>query len=171
MSDDPENLAADSEPLWAGWYAGPRRADGGPNRRLQLTREGQYVTLSVEELARVAERSPAVGSTSDGFHTFDELYEHRTVLLALLVDQLRRNHWMTVWKALQHADGTMFPGYFIVGVNTAQGDATYHCKREFWTLFDNVPELEFAPEFDGHTPADTINRLCMAVLGRPVEYP
>lgn len=110
------------------------------------------------------------GSTSDGFHTFDELYHHRTLLFAFLLREWSRADGVTRgWKSLQHADGTMFDGFFIVGVTTDLGDATYHCKREYWDLFSHVPELEYAPPFDGHTPDQTLIRMGMAILGLEEE--
>ena len=106
------------------------------------------------------------GSTSDGFHTFDELYHHRTVLFALLLDRWSHADGVTRgWKSLQHADGSMFDGFFIVGVDTGWGQATYHCKRDYWDLFSHVPELEHAPEFDGHTPDETLIRMGAAIFG------
>ncbi len=52
VSDEPQNLGdPGAEPLWLGWYAGPRRDDGRPNRRVQLHRSGAdgVVDLSVDE--------------------------------------------------------------------------------------------------------------------------
>lgn len=51
----------------------------------------------------------------------------------------------------------MFDEYFIVGINTPQGQFTYHYQLEYWELF-KVKELKKAPEYDGHTP-DDIDRL------------
>lgn len=103
------------------------------------------------------------GSTSDGFHTFDELYHHRTMLFLLLQQHLEAYH-CPVWKSRLHEDGTIFPGFFIAGVETAQGQATYHCLDRYWDLFE-VPELGRAPAFDGHTPDDTLARLFAAMTG------
>jgi hypothetical protein len=88
----------------------------------------------------------------DGYHTFDELYHHRTVLFAVIC-----NRW-SGWKSALHADGTMYEGYFIVGIDTPKGQATYHCEKKYWELF-NVPILDRAPEWDGHTPAEAIERI------------
>jgi len=68
------------------------------------------------------------GSTSDGYHTFDELYHHRTMLFASLVTVFRQR----AWKSRKHADGTMFDDYFIVGLTTDAGEATYHCHDKYW---------------------------------------
>ena len=94
------------------------------------------------------------GSTSDGYHTFDELYEHRTVLFSVICNL----HTDLAWKSRHHHDGTMFDDMFIVGIRTPAGPCTYHCENRYWDLF-HVPELERAPEFDGHTPEDVLVRI------------
>lgn len=94
------------------------------------------------------------GSTSDGYHTFDELYEHRTVLFSVICN----SHKEIAWKSRHHHDGTMFNGMFIVGIQTPEGQCTYHCENQYWDLFQ-VKELERAPEFDGHTPEDVLQRI------------
>lgn len=90
---------------------------------------------------------------SDGFHTFEELYQHREVLFSVVCGLFPEKSW----KSRQHADGSMFDGFFIVGINTPDGQYSYHYKLEFWDDFA-VPELEKAPEWDGHQPSD-ITRL------------
>lgn len=107
------------------------------------------------------------GSTSDGFHTFDELYHHRTILFMLLLAEL---HPMGPrgWKSWQHADGTMFDGFFIAGVDTPFGTATYHVKAEYYERFPAY-RRERAPEFDGHTPEDTLERLEKMIMS--TAYP
>lgn len=93
------------------------------------------------------------GQTSDGYHTFDELYYHRMVLFSVICN----THKDHAWKSLLHADGTMYDDYFIVGVTTDCGDYSYHYHVDHWREFD-VKELDKAPEWDGHMPHD-ITRL------------
>jgi hypothetical protein len=95
--------------------------------------------------------------TSDGCHTFDELYYHRAVLFAALC----RTHRSRVWRAKLHNDGTMDEGYFIAGISTPEGHFTYHCRLEHWNLFDSVRELERAPIWDGHTSEDVTRLLSL----------
>ncbi|GGP07293.1 WDGH domain-containing protein [Oceanobacillus neutriphilus] len=90
---------------------------------------------------------------SDTYHTFEELYYHRMVLFSIICKQSNER----AWKSWQHDDGTMFDGYFIVGVETVEGHYTYHYHEKYWEMFD-VQELERAPEYDGHKPED-ISRL------------
>ena len=94
-----------------------------------------------------------IGQISDGSHTFDELYYHRMMLFFLVC----KNYKDKVWKSFKHHDGTMFEDYFIVGITTPEGDFTYHYHKDHWNMF-NVRELDFAPEWDGHTSED-ITRL------------
>ena len=104
--------------------------------------------------------SLVTGDTSDGYHTFNELYHHRAVLFSVIV----RDHPEITWKSKVHHDGTMFDGMFIVGIETPKGQATYHYDIDpYWEMFD-CKELERAPEWDGHTPDEAIERI--ATLGR-----
>lgn len=93
------------------------------------------------------------GQTSDGYHTFDELYYHRMILFSVICGQNKER----AWKSLLHADGTMYDDYFIVGITTDSGDYSYHYHVKYWDEFD-VKEVERAPEWDGHKPSD-IKRL------------
>lgn len=116
------------------------------------------------------------GYTSDGFHTFDDLYMHRMILNATLFNEWARQ-WNTpkrgtvprVVKSFHHSDGEpCFGGeWFIVvaelPIRTPVGYETkqisYHYKKEYYHLFHSVTHVEIPPEYDGHTPTDVINRL------------
>ena len=111
---------------------------------------------------KIVERQPTVdaepfitGETSDGYHTFNELYHHRAVLFSVIVKAFKDK----AWKSRKHHDGTMYDGMFIVGVETPYGQATYHYDMEpYWEMFC-CKEIERAPEWDGHTPAQAIERI------------
>lgn len=91
---------------------------------------------------------------SDGYHSFDELYYHRMILFSVILNQNKD----IAWKSKKHHDGTMFDeNSFICGIETPEGQYTYHYNLEYWDRFE-VKELEFAPEYDGHKPKD-ITRL------------
>lgn len=103
---------------------------------------------------------PNAEEISDGFHTMAELYHHRAVLFSVIV----RDHQELAWKSKAHHDGSMYDGMFIVGIETPKGQATYHYDIDpYWDMFD-CKELDQAPEWDGHSPADAIERI--ATLGR-----
>lgn len=96
-------------------------------------------------------------NVSDGYHTFGELYEHRAALMAALM----ASHPHLSWRALKHHDGTMFDNEtFIVGMQLPGiGQVSYHYNVSKWDWFAGVRTLEFAPEYDGHTPDETVHRL------------
>ncbi len=107
------------------------------------------------QLADLIEPCPIDGETSDGYHTFNELYHHRAVLFSVIVATFGER----AWKSKLHADGTMYDGMFIVGIETPDGQATYHYDIDpYWDLF-RCTELERAPEWDGHTPNQAIERI------------
>ncbi len=96
-----------------------------------------------------------IGEVSDGFHTFNELYHHRAVLFSVICNSMPDK----AWKSKLHSTGDMFPGMFVVGINTPEGYATYHFDVEpCWDMF-KVQELSMAPEWDGHTSEDVVKRL------------
>ena len=93
---------------------------------------------------------------SDGHHTFDELYNHRAILSSIVFNMFKA----VAWKSKKHHDGEipMYDDMFIVGIQTPEGQATYHYHIKYWDLFD-VVELETAPKWDGHTPNEAIRRI------------
>jgi hypothetical protein len=97
----------------------------------------------------------ATGQISDGYHTFDELYAHRTALFAALM----RSNPGYAWWAPRHADGTSFPGYILAGIRTPEGHATYHLPESAIPLMPYDSDYRSGVEWDGHTAADVIKRL------------
>lgn len=96
-----------------------------------------------------------IGDASDGFHTFNELYHHRAILFSVICNLMREK----AWKSKRHDTGDMYDGMFIVGIETPDGQATYHYDiNPYWDMFD-VKEVEYAPKWDGHTPDDAIKRI------------
>jgi hypothetical protein len=105
---------------------------------------------------------------TDGFHTMEELYEHRRALTAVLAAAAATegDSWRS--KAHHPDDDPMFAGgYFIVGINLPTGVITYHYKLSHWDDFATVPELEHAPKWDGATPGGSVTRLleCARLAG------
>lgn len=108
-----------------------------------------------DAIALLKAQEPITDETSDGYHTFNELYHHRAVLFSVIV----ANYKDRAWKSVRHHDGTMYDGMFIVGIDTPDGQATYHYDIiPYWDMFD-CKVREFAPEWDGHTPAQAIERI------------
>lgn len=123
----------------------------------------QWIVLNAVALLKA--QAPITGETSDGYHTFNELYHHRAVLFSVIVS----NYKDRAWKSVRHHDGTMYEGMFIVGIDTPDGQATYHYDIDpYWDMFD-CKVREFAPEWDGHTPAQAIERIGKLKAQEPVE--
>lgn len=95
---------------------------------------------------------------SDGYHTMDELYEHRIALYITLCQFAK--HKTAVWKSKKHSDGSVMEGWFILGINKIAGtQITYHIPLKYWDECRDIETLEVAPEFDGHTSAEVLRRL------------
>lgn len=90
---------------------------------------------------------------SDGYHTMSELYFSRMFLFSIIVN----NNRPKAFKSKLHSDGTMYPGMFIVGIETKKGYLSYHIDKKYWDYF-HCKVLPTAPEYDGHQPED-IGRL------------
>lgn len=87
---------------------------------------------------------------SDGYHTFDDLYEQRLILSAALAKNNPK-----AWKSKLHEYGEVpfGGGWFIVGFDTTEGSYTYHYELKDWDLF-KCQELERGKHWDGHTSKD-----------------
>ena len=117
-----------------------------------------YLVKAQDAIDAAKKYNDSVGSLSDGYHTFDELYHHRAMLFAALCLTTFKN---CAWKSLLHNDPKepMYNGMFIVGIDTPFGQASYHYDIDpYWAIF-KVKELDRAPKFDGHTPAEAIDRI------------
>ena len=123
----------------------------------------QWIVLHALTLLKAQE--PITGETSDGYHTFNELYHHRAVLFSVIV----ANYPDRAWKSKKHHDGTMYNGMFIVGIDTPDGQATYHYDIDpYWDMF-KCRVLDNAPEWDGHTPAQAIERIGKLKAQEPAD--
>lgn len=120
---------------------------------------------AVPNSARVELTVPKAGEVSDGYHTFDELYDHRiTLFIALcrLGSDMDNppNASLNPWRAKLHHDGTLFEGWFIMGIGKEKGaQISYHLPVSYWGDTNFAETLERAPEWDGHTSDDVIKRL------------
>lgn len=97
---------------------------------------------------------------SDGYHTMDELYGHRIALWISLCRTKESNYGPRVWRSKLHQDGSSFDGWFILGMFKEAGEQiSYHLPLPYWHQTDFAETLERAPEWDGHTSADVVERL------------
>lgn len=100
-------------------------------------------------------------NTSDGYHTFKELYEFRKIYNALIFNEWFKSKEIKVYKSKKHNDGELCfgGGWFIVIAILPNGQITNHYELKDWDLF-KIEEKEIPDdEFDGHTPLDTLIRM------------
>lgn len=98
------------------------------------------------------------GDLSDGYHTFDELYEHGCLLfLTWLVEEKtcfkgRR----AVYYLPDH-----FDGWDLVATNIGQKQISYHVPAKYRDILEKhfVPKSDLESIWDGHTAADVARRL------------
>lgn len=105
------------------------------------------------------------GETSDGYHTFNELYDHRcTLYLAVM-----KAHPSLAWISTKHADDSTFDGWFIAGMKLPTGDVSYHLPARMWSLAceTGATILERGHEWDGHTSADVVKRMQAWIAQQP----
>lgn len=98
--------------------------------------------------------------TSDGYHTFKELYEFRKVYNAVLFNEWASQGKYNIHKSKRHSDGEecFGGGWFIVMATLPTGQISNHYELKDWNLFQ-CEEREKAEEWDGHTAQDVVKRL------------
>lgn len=108
------------------------------------------------------------GEISDGYHTFNELYRYRMLYNAAFFNLLPKE---LVHKSKKHHDGKecFGGGWFIVMANLPTGQISNHYELKDWDLFQ-IPEKDFADEWDGHTPQEAADRLHKYLLEKQGEH-
>jgi len=93
----------------------------------------------------------STGSISDGYHTFDELYDHRCLLWINLC-LLKPEHCYT---KLEH-----YKGWFLLGMYKTEGSQiSYHCPNKYLKFVEEKIDEDQSVEWDGHTPKGCLSRL------------
>lgn len=102
-----------------------------------------------------------IGEMSDGYHTFNELYEYRMLYNAALFNEFAKQGLYDVHKSRKHSNRQYpfdNPNWFIVIAELPTGQISNHYEMKDWDKF-NIPEKELANEYDGHSPRDVADRL------------
>ena len=109
-----------------------------------------------------------MGEVSDGYYTFNDLYEFRKLYNAAFFNTLYKQSQVVgagyagtrVHKSWRHSnDRYCFGGgWFIVMAYLNGKQISNHYEAKDWDLF-KCEERERADEWDGHTPADVVQRL------------
>jgi hypothetical protein len=123
----------------------------------------------VELIRQDREAHTITEDTSDGYHTFKELYLYRMLYSAAFFNSMKtatgspesgQPYWFDVHKSWRHNDGELCfgGGWFIVMATLPTGQVSNHYESQWWDLFD-IPEYPVANKYDGHTPQEAADRL------------
>lgn len=91
---------------------------------------------------------------SDGYHTFDELYEHRVILyLSLCMSKKEKCYYKKDYEK-----------WFCIYLETDHGQVSYHVPNKFLGIAEK--NFTYSPDhkFDGHTSSDVIARLLAELI-------
>ena len=105
------------------------------------------ITIGVEDLTKV----------SDGYHTIEELYEHRNLLYLLYVISQIGNYDDIYYKKDENT-----PGWFILYIEITEGQISYHLPNKYFRIVRRHKGIRKAPEnykWDGHTSKDVLDIL------------
>ena|SRR3990167_11204329 len=91
------------------------------------------------------------GDISDGYHTFEELYNHRCLLFVNLCLMDPHNAY---WKP-EPSFGEWFCLYF----ELPKAQISYHIPNKYLPLVDGKIDRDDEHKFDGHTSDDVVARL------------
>jgi hypothetical protein len=111
------------------------------------------INSRIKELAET--KVISTNDISDGYHTFGELYQHRIAIFIALAKQTG-----FAWRTKKHSDGSSWDGWFVLGIFKKAGEQmTYHLPISEWDKCYFADTLDKAPDFDGHTSTDVLERL------------
>ncbi len=105
------------------------------------------------------------GTVSDGYHTFNELYEHRNLLWINILNLKPE----MAFKTRKNDKGEVWEGWFIAGMNTPFGQLTYHLPEKHWNILD-ISEVESNSDYDQHTSHDVLERLELITVESTIPY-
>lgn len=117
------------------------------------------INKDIERLTPTAKQN-----VSDGYHTFEQLYDDRASFM--YVSMLTNSN--NAWISLKHNDGTMFDGMFIAGITMDNHNIIYHIDLKFFNLFSVFDELEIAPEWDRKD--NSMNMFIKSLFDRHPDY-
>lgn len=116
-----------------------------------ITVVGQVLTSSD---GRVSIQVESLDDVYDGYHTINELYDHRCALFVLLAITVK-DTYQVCYKIDQQS-----PGWFILYIESPFGQISYHIPNK---MLPNVIEsgvvLDQNHEWDGHTSKVALQRL------------
>jgi hypothetical protein len=97
------------------------------------------------------------GDISDGYHTFEELYDHRVALYLALCK-------MTGWPAYYKKD---YESWICVYLETPEGQVSYHVPSGYLDMVQTFAKESPDHKWDNHTSNDVLYRILkVARFGR-----
>ena len=119
------------------------------------------MTRESEINLEIVENKLDTNKISDGYHTFEELYEFRKVFNATLFNEWSKQGKYSTHKSWKHNDGEdcFGGGWFIVVAKLPDGQISNHYEAKDWELFKILETEKAIYPFDGHTPQDVLQRL------------
>lgn len=122
------------------------------------------------ELTTLIEKQRIDENTSDGYHTFKELYDFRRLYNACLFNEWAEQGKYQVHKSKKHSDGDecFGGGWFIVMATLPTGQISNHYELKYWDNF-KCEERELADKWDGHTAQDVAHRLDQVLLLKSLQ--
>lgn len=107
------------------------------------------------------------GLISDGYHSFNDLYEARnTLYIALcreIVNSSKTQLWnkkSPVWRSIKHSDGKIWKDWFILGIGKEWGhQMTFHLPLSMWVDTSFAETLDKAPDYDQHSTEIVLERI------------
>ena len=122
------------------------------------TREEQLMAELAQVQADIKKGEKFVEENKDAKKQYDAIradYDN-----AALFNMWAAYNYFPVVKSHRHSDGELCfgGGWFIVTATLPTGQISNHYENKEWDLF-RCKEVEKAPEWDGHTSKDVLNRL------------
>jgi hypothetical protein len=123
--------------------------------------EGEFYPCKPDIFDKTYNVAGDLGDVSDGYHTFNELYEFRKMYNAALFNEWAKQGLYETHKSIRHNDGeACFDGkWFVVVAILPTGQITNHYEMKDWSLFQVAVKEKALYPFDGHTGKDVLTRL------------
>lgn len=122
--------------------------------------------MNIDELnKKIKEENIDVSKLSDGWHDFENLYDHRNTLFIALCKSLIVNdpdyYEGKIYKTrFDFENKYCGDGWFILGINASKGkQISYHLPYKFWETCKQFQSFDKVPAFDGHDSQDVLKRL------------
>jgi hypothetical protein len=90
------------------------------------------------------------GQVSDGYHTFNELYEHRCLVFLLLCERVGAVSWRP------HYEG--WDAVYLYLTLNPKSQISYHVPVKYRPAYEHYPKASEG-EWDGHTSEDVVTRM------------